>query len=120
MFLVKRFSDSEFQICCSDIEICKQLNVNGVVIGLLLSNGEIDIERTSQLAESAQPLQVTFHRAFDLCKEPIQALRQLMKIKGIQRVLTSGCKQTAWEGRENIKVSETSETGSRISYCLIG
>jgi copper homeostasis protein len=76
--------------------------VDGIVIGFLLANGNIDIKRTKQFIEAADPLSVTFHRAFDMCKEPIKALHKLKKI-GISRILTSGQKNTAIEGKELIK-----------------
>jgi copper homeostasis protein len=67
------------------------------VIGLLKRDGSIDIPRTSRLIEAVYPLEVTFHRAFDRCKDPFEALEQLIQI-GCQRILTSGQQPTAMEG----------------------
>ena len=64
------YSDSEFQIMKRDIEICKSLGINGIVIGILLPDGNIDCKRTQELIELARPLSVTFHRAFDMVAEP--------------------------------------------------
>lgn len=91
------FTDDEFELMKQDVLLCKQTGCDGVVIGLLNKDGSIDVKRTAQLVESAYPLEVTFHRAFDRCKDPFTALEQLIKI-GCQRILTSGQKPTAPEG----------------------
>jgi copper homeostasis protein len=84
-----------------DIAVCKQLGCDGVVIGLLNKDGSIDLKRTQKLVEAAYPLEVTFHRAFDRCKDPFQALEQLIGV-GCQRILTSGQMPAAPEGVELI------------------
>jgi copper homeostasis protein len=81
----------------NDVKLCKDLGCDGVVIGLLSKNGEIDLKRTSQLIETAYPLEVTFHRAFDRCKDPFEAMEKLIEI-GCQRILTSGQKPGAPDG----------------------
>jgi copper homeostasis protein len=91
------YSDEEFDIMFTDVKLCKDLGCDGVVVGLLNKDGSIDIKRTSKLIELAYPLEVTFHRAFDRCKDPFDALEQLIEI-GCQRILTSGQKPTAPEG----------------------
>lgn len=91
------YTDEEFDIMMSDVKLCKDLGCDGVVIGLLNKNGEIDLKRTSQLIEAAYPLEVTFHRAFDRCKAPFEAMEQLIEI-GCQRILTSGQKPGAPDG----------------------
>ncbi|MEA3451110.1 MAG: copper homeostasis protein CutC, partial [Bacteroidota bacterium] len=73
---------------------CKELGANGVVIGFLTSCGEIDIEKTKEIINLAKPLEVTFHRAFDMCNNQLKALEQLKGV-GITRILTSGAKNTA-------------------------
>jgi copper homeostasis protein len=80
-----------------EVRLCKDLGCDGVVIGLLNTDGSIDIKRTSKLVELAYPLEVTFHRAFDRCKEPFEALEQLIE-GGCQRILTSGQRPAAPEG----------------------
>jgi copper homeostasis protein len=65
------------------------LGCDGVVVGLLNMDGTIDVARTSELIELAYPLEVTFHRAFDRCRDPFEALEELIEI-GCQRILTSG------------------------------
>jgi len=95
------YTHDEFQIMLNDIHTCKELNCDGVVIGLLNSDGSIDVDRTSRLVELAYPMEVTFHRAFDRCKDPFEALEQLINI-GCTRILTSGQQQTAPEGIDSI------------------
>lgn len=88
------FTDTEFDIMLQDVKVCKQLNCDGVVVGLLNADGAIDIKRTSRLIEAAYPLGVTFHRAFDRCSNPFEAMEQLIQI-GCERILTSGQKPSA-------------------------
>jgi len=83
------YTKDEFEIMKNDIKLCKELGCEGIVIGLLNMDGTIDITRTSELIELAYPLEVTFHRAFDRCKDPFAALEELIEI-GCQRILTSG------------------------------
>lgn len=81
-----------------DIKLCHSLNVEGVVIGVLLPDGSVDKIRVKRMVEAAQPMLVTFHRAFDMVKDPFQALEDIIEIGGIQRILTSGCERSAYEG----------------------
>lgn len=91
------YSDEEFAIMLQEIRLCKEVGCDGVVIGLLNSDGSIDLKRTIQLVKKAFPMEVTFHRAFDRCKDPFAALEELIEA-GCQRILTSGQKPTAPEG----------------------
>jgi copper homeostasis protein len=69
----------------------------------LRPDGSIDVERTRALIEAARPLPVTFHRAFDVCRDPFEALEQLVEL-GVKRLLTSGQESTVLEGIELIRV----------------
>ena len=91
------YTDEEFEIMMNEVTLCKDLGCDGIVIGLLNKNGEIDIKRASKLIELAYPLEVTFHRAFDRCNDPFEALEQLIEI-GCQRILTSGQQPAAPQG----------------------
>lgn len=91
------YSDLEFEIMKHDIEVAKSLGADGVVIGVLKADGTIDTDRTRQLMVLAQPLSVTFHRAFDLTPDPYQALNDLLQL-GVPRLLTSGQQASAYEG----------------------
>ena len=83
------YTNAEFEVMKNDIQICKELGFAGVVIGLLLPDGSIDKERTKELVQLAAPMAVTFHRAFDRCKDPIQGLHDIIET-GCKRILTSG------------------------------
>ena len=106
------YSELEYEIIKDDIQKIKKLNANGIVIGFLLQNGDIDIARTEEIVKLASPLEVTFHRAFDMCKNPFIALEQLIDI-GITRILTSGTKNTAIEG-DNIITELVKKSESKI------
>lgn len=95
------YSESEFEIIKQDILFCKELGYKGVVIGILLPDGRIDVRRTKQLVELAQPMGVTFHRAFDLSRDPEEALEAVIE-SGCERILTSGLKNTVAEGSETL------------------
>ena len=91
------YSEDEFHVMEQDTSICKQLDCDGVVTGMLNKDGSIDIVRTQKLINLAYPMEVTFHRAFDRCRDPFEALEQLISI-GCQRILTSGQQLTAPKG----------------------
>lgn len=96
------YSDLEFEIMKRDVEIAKQIGVDGVVFGMLEENGDVDFKRTLKLIELARPLSITFHRAFDVTKDAKKSLETLIEL-GVDRVLTSGQEATAFEGLEMIE-----------------
>ena len=83
------YTDREFQVMQNDLMACKQLGFKGAVIGLLKSDGSIDTKRTAALVQAAGNMEISFHRAFDRCKDPFVALEQLIDL-GCKRILTSG------------------------------
>ena len=95
------YSDVEFETMKLDIALCKQVGVDGVVIGLLHPDGSVDVERMRALIELARPLSVTCHRAFDVSRDPIEALETLIGL-GVDRILTSGQEPSPLEGLELI------------------
>jgi copper homeostasis protein len=95
------YTDNEFEIMLADVRLCKELGCDGIVIGLLNADGTIDRKRTAKLVDAAYPSGVTFHRAFDRCRDPFEALEQLVEV-GCERVLTSGQQPAAPEGVELI------------------
>lgn len=95
------YSDDEYEIVLHDVKLCKQLGCDGIVIGLLNDDGIIDIKRTSAVIDIAYPMGVTFHRAFDRCRDAFEALEQLIQI-GCERILTSGQQPTVNEGMDMI------------------
>jgi len=106
------YSDSEFGVMRRDIEIAGEAGADGIVIGMLMSDGRIDIERTALLVEYASPMKVTFHRAFDMCRDGRKALNDVI-MTGAARLLTSGQAKKAVEGAEMIK-SLVQAAGERI------
>lgn len=96
------FDDVAFEVMQQDVKLCKELGFEGVVIGLLHKNGSVDVDRTKRLVEMAYPLEVTFHRAFDRAKEPLQAMEDIIAA-GCQRILTSGQVPNAPYGKSLIK-----------------
>ena len=96
------YNDLEIKIMEEDVEFCKEAGVAGIVVGFLNPDGSIDTELTRHFVAIAAPLPVTFHRAFDECKNPLKALEQVIDC-GCKRILTSGCKPTAMEGAEMLQ-----------------
>ena len=78
------------------------LGVPGIVSGCLTAGGEVDAERTAEMLRLARPMSFTFHRAFDMVRDPVQALEVLIRL-GVDRLLTSGQRATAIDGLANLK-----------------
>ena len=95
------YSKDEIEIMKEDIKIFKELGVKGVVLGCLTSNNKIDLELTKELVDLAYPMEVTFHKAIDEIQNPLDYIDNLINI-GIKRILTSGGKATALEGKDLI------------------
>jgi copper homeostasis protein len=92
------YSETEFEVMKTDILLAKNLGTNGLVFGILNPDGTVDSGRNKELIELAKPLGVTFHRAFDVSREPFEALESIIEC-GFERILTSGQKNTAIEGK---------------------
>lgn len=88
-----------YEVACmeKDICTCKRLGADGVVIGALTAEGDIDTATCKRLIAAADGMSITFHRAFDMCRNPKEALEQLISL-GCHRVLTSGQAATAEAG----------------------
>ena len=99
------YTKDEFEIMKNDVMLCKELGCDGIVIGLLNMDGTIDVARTSELIELCYPLDVTFHRAFDRCKDPFISLEELIEI-GCQRILTSGQQVSVVETRHALSLQQ--------------
>jgi len=95
------YTAAEFAVMLEDVRRAKQAGVQGIVTGVLRADGDIDADRTRELIAAARPLQVTFHRAVDVCRDAGRALETLIAL-GVERVLTSGQAATAPEGAETI------------------
>jgi len=96
------YTDNEFSVMRRDIDMAGELGADGIVTGILNSDGTIDTERTAVLAEYATPMSLTFHRAFDLCRDPKKGLEDIMAA-GAARLLTSGQAKSALDGSVMIK-----------------
>lgn len=92
------YSPDEAATMIDSIHKCKEAGVNGVVIGALRDDGRIDKELMGLLIREARPMHITFHRAFDVCSDPCNALEVIIRL-GAERLLTSGHKASAYEGR---------------------
>lgn len=91
------YTPAEMQAMLLDIEAAKAAGADGVVFGCLRADGTIDIERNRQLKEAAGNLSTTFHRAFDVCRDPFTALEEIIAL-GFDRILTSGQEASAPQG----------------------
>ena len=106
------YNDTEFSVMRRDIDTAGECGADGIVTGILRSDGSIDIERTALLAEYASPMALTFHRAFDLCRDPKKGLEDIIAA-GASRILTSGQAKNAIEGASLIR-SMISDAAGRI------
>ena len=95
------YSEQEFDAMCRDIEFARSEGADGVVFGILNTNGHVDIERTRRLVELARPLSVTFHRAFDMSADLFHSLEDVCAT-GAERVLTSGGEQECLNGIDTV------------------
>lgn len=91
------YSSDDFEVMREDIRAAAEGGADGVVLGLLTPDGNIDISRTTQLTELARPMKVTFHRAIDLSHNIHRSLEDVLQT-GADRILTSGARQTALQG----------------------
>jgi copper homeostasis protein len=91
------YTPSETAVMLADIETAKAAGADGVVIGALTPDAEIDTELCARLVEAARPLSVTFHRAFDVTRTPEKAFEDVIAL-GVDRLLTSGAAPSALEG----------------------
>jgi copper homeostasis protein len=101
------YSDYEFQVILKDIEMFKNLNVNGFVCGTLNDKAEVNLEQTKQIIEQCYPLPLTFHRAVDNTKNYLEEMKRLFNI-GVTKVLTSGAYNSVDLGFDNILVAHNS------------
>ncbi len=91
------YSPLEQHIMVKDIECARSLGADGVVFGCLTADGDVDIQLMEKLMEASEGMSVTFHRAFDVCRNPDKALEEIIAL-GCNRILTSGQQSTAEQG----------------------
>lgn len=107
------YSPAEFEIMRRDVQFAKGAGANMLVFGVLDANGDVDRDRTAELVSLARPLPVTFHRAFDMTRDPTAALETLIQL-GIERVLTSGQERSVMEGLGKIVALQQQARGRII------
>ena len=110
------FSDLEQKIMLGDIEMCRKVGVDGVVFGTLTAEGEVDMPRNKQLAEASGEMSKTFHRAFDMCRNPLESLEKIISL-GFHRILTSGQQPKAEQGTDLLRAL-VQKAGKRIIIML--
>lgn len=91
------YSPLELEIMLKDVEMARQIGADGVVFGCLTADGDIDLPHMQALMKAAQGMSVTFHRAFDVCRDPFRALEEIIDL-GCHRILTSGQQPNAEAG----------------------
>lgn len=106
------YSETELSVMKADIQVVRSMGAAGVVLGILQPDGTVDEARTKELIELASPLPVTFHRAFDMTRDPLEALEAVIRT-GAARILTSGQQQSAGDGLSVIR-QLTERAGGRI------
>ena len=107
------YTDIEIEVMLHDIETALALGCDGVVIGALDRDGNIDVARCRTLIDAARALDVTFHRAFDVSRDPSRSLEDLVAL-GCRRVLTSGARANAQAGAASIR-RLVEQAGARIA-----
>ncbi|MCX5765818.1 MAG: copper homeostasis protein CutC [Gemmatimonadetes bacterium] len=106
------YTDDEIAVMARDIVVAKEFGVDGVVIGALTPEGDVDSERLAELIAVASPMRVGFHRAFDQVRDQDEALELLVALQ-VDHILTSGKGATAAEGAARLK-SLVERAGDRI------
>ena len=112
------YTPEEIEIMKEDIKICKELGVKGVVIGALNRDNTINYDAIKDMIDLAKPMSITFHKAIDELENPVTEVKKLAKL-GVNRILTSGTKETALEG-ENILREMIKEAGEDIIIIVAG
>lgn len=112
------YSEEEVKIMEKDIEVCKDLRVDGVVLGALTKDNELDLPTLKRLIKKAQGLSITFHMAFDRVRDRKEALDKLVEL-GVDRILTKGGQDSALKNMDKIKELVT-YGGDRITILAGG
>lgn len=112
------YSKEEIEIMKEDIKVCKSLGAKGVVLGVLTADNKVDFETLKELVELASPMEVTFHKAVDELENPVEVIDRFVEI-GVKRILSSGTKETALEGK-NILNAMIKKADNRIIILIAG
>ena len=96
------YSEEEFNVLLQDVEEARRLGCKGIVTGMLTPDGKVDIARMKAVKAVAGEMELTFHRAVDVCADPFEAIKALIEL-GVERVLSSGQAPAAPEGAALLK-----------------
>ena len=96
------YSKYEIEIIKNEIRMFREMGADGIVVGILTKEGEIDLENMKSFISEAQNIPVTFHRAFDVCNNPVEVFDELKKI-GVKAILTSGQEENCLKGKQLLK-----------------
>lgn len=112
------YSGLEYRALERGVAFARRAGCQAVALGVLLADGHVDVDRTRSLVEMARPMEVTFHRAFDLTPDLDEAFDALLGI-GVDRVLTSAGAPSAWDGRDKLRAL-TARAPGRITVVTAG
>lgn len=112
------YTEAEFATMLIDVAAMREMRAPGIVAGCLKADGTVDIERMQQIVAAAGPMQVTCHRAFDMTRDPFEALEALIAA-GVSRVLTSGHTAQATDGIDLLRAL-VERAGGRIVILVCG
>ena len=110
------YEEFELEAMRRDIQACRQLGCDGIVIGALNADGAVDVATCRELIAEAGAMNVTFHRAFDVARDQKQALQDVISL-GCQRIITSGARASALEGAD-LLATLVRQAGHRLSIVV--
>ncbi|KAI0050577.1 hypothetical protein FA95DRAFT_568348 [Auriscalpium vulgare] len=114
------YSASEIKVMFEDIHTLKEAGVAGLVFGVLNGDGTVDVQQTLALVEAAKPLQVCFHRAFDMTRDAEEALTAIFGIPGVTRILTSGHGPSAPSSLPTLqRLFQRTQTSENATPCIL-
>jgi len=91
------YSQADFKVMQRDADLALQHRADGIVLGILTADGQVDMDRCRRLLQQVGERAAVFHRAFDVTPEPFEALEKLIEL-GFRRVMTSGQEENAYNG----------------------
>ena len=100
----------EFEQLKEEVQMYGELGADGIVIGMLRPDGNLDVERMGELVTLAGSMDVALHRAFDNCRDPYQALEEAVSLR-MKTILTGGQEVLAWDGRETLRKLQEKSAG---------
>lgn len=104
------YTQTELDVMHAELDWMKAQGADGLVLGCLQPDGRVQADAVAAFLERAYPLPVTFHRAFDACRDPEEALEDLIRL-GVPRVLTSGWAPDVFSGREMLRQLQAQTQG---------